>query len=219
MKQASNPINTTSHKEPASDTQPRIGKWTEIGEVKITQSMFGKVKVQVVTEQNDHLRNWIIIVVLLFAFSVAAWQAWQAWQQPEVISNAESKSPDDFIEKEKLPASQPEKITTAPGSGQRDSKPISPFISGNTVAVTGQKTTSQQTQSSKATVQDTAVSAQQTVDAQHAAQPATEPIPAKVMPNISPVANPSAVPPEKSITASPTPAGNIQPHATPDTKP
>jgi hypothetical protein len=71
----------------------------------------------------------------------------------------------------------------------------------------------------KAADQNAAVSFKQTVDVQPAAQPATEPIPAKVMPGISTVANPSAVPPKESFTASPTPAGNIQPHVTPDTKP
>ncbi len=219
MNPASNPSNATSHKEPISDTPPRIGKWTEIGEVKITQTRFGKVKVQVVTEENNRLRNSIMLLILLLAFAVAAWQAWQVWHQPEGTSNTEITDAGMNNEAEKQSLSKSGTNPRAPGHEQQDYKPVIPLTSGNTIAVTNQKSTSQQTQSLKAADQNAAVSSKQAVDVQPAAQPATEPIPAKVMPSISPVANPSAVPPEKSFTASPTPAGNIQPHVTPDTKP
>ncbi len=219
MNQASNPSNATSHKEPISDTPPRIGKWTEIGEVKITQTRFGKVKVQVVTEENNRFRNSIMLLILLLAFAVAAWQAWQAWQQPEATVNAESTNPDSISEAEKQPSSQPGKMTPAPTRNQIDSRPRAALLPETAAAPGDPKATAQQAQSLRTSSQDAANTAKRTSLGQPAVPPDNAPHAATIMPGTSPVATPPVVPPENPITPSPSPAGIIQPQVPPDTKP
>lgn len=220
MKQVSNPTNTAHHEKPVSDSQPRIGKWTEIGEVKITQTLFGKVKVQVVTEQNDRLRNWIIALILLLVLGVASWQAWQAWQQPEATVNAESTNPDSMSEAEKQPSSQPGKMTPAPTRNKIDSRPRAALPPETAAAPGDPKATAQQAQSLRTSAQqDAANTDKRTNLGQPAVQPDDAPHTATIMSGTSPAATPSVVPPEKPITPNTSPAGNIQPQVPPDTKP
>lgn len=218
MKKKSQPTNTTNHELPVSDTQPRIGKWTEIGEVKITQTRFGKVKVQVITEQNDHHRNWIIALVLLLVLGVASWQAWQAWQQPEVTSNTESAIPNSINEAEKQPSTQPGKMTPAPMWNQTDSRPRPALLPEKASAPGDPKASVQQAQSLRTPEQDAANTANRTSLGQPAVKPDNAPHTATIVPGTSPVATPAVVPPEKPITPSTSPAGIVQPQVQPDTK-
>lgn len=218
MKQVSNPSNTANHEKPVSDTQPRIGKWTEIGDVKIIQTRFGKVKVQVVTTQNDHLRNWIFALILLLALGVASWQAWQSWQQPEDSVNAESTNPETSNGTEKQPLSQAGMNTRAPVRSQADSRPEIAVSPATAAVVANPKVIAQQVQSLGVPEQGPANPAKQTSPGQPAIQPATAPPSVKVMPDIAPVAVPAVVP-EKPISTSPAPAGNIQQHVSAEAKP
>jgi hypothetical protein len=59
----------------------RADKSTDIGEAKITHTIFGKAKVRVIREQDRVRRTWLIVALAVVVVSTASWQGWIALQQ------------------------------------------------------------------------------------------------------------------------------------------
>ena len=62
----------------ASKTQSRVGKGKDIGEAKITHTIFGRAKVRVIREQDKKRRAWLLTGLAVTVLAAAAWQGWIA---------------------------------------------------------------------------------------------------------------------------------------------
>jgi hypothetical protein len=100
---------------PAGSAQ--AGSWSDIGEAKITRTIFGRTKVRVIRKQDKILRAWVLGALAMTVIAVAAWQGWVALQHSKMfavlppLSERISVSP---------PVYQPE--TTAPAAPRSPGK-------------------------------------------------------------------------------------------------
>ena len=100
---------------PAGSAQ--AGSWSDIGEAKITRTIFGRTKVRVIRKQDKILRAWLLGALAMTVIAVAAWQGWVALQHSKMfavlppLSERISVSP---------PVYQPE--TTAPAAPRSPGK-------------------------------------------------------------------------------------------------
>lgn len=99
----------------AGKAQPRSDMRMDIGEAKITRTIFGRAKVRVIREQDKKRRAWLLTVLALMAIVAAAWQGWIAFQQMQ--SAAPPLSLSERI-KVSPPAFQPESIPAPPPSAR-----------------------------------------------------------------------------------------------------
>ena len=105
---------------PAGSAQ--AGSWSDIGEAKITRTIFGRTKVRVIRKQDKILRAWLLGALAMTVIAVAAWQGWVALQHSKMfavlppLSERISVSP---------PVYQPETTASAaprsPGKGRPES--------------------------------------------------------------------------------------------------
>ncbi len=73
-------------------TKSKASDWTEIGEAKITHSIFGKAEVRIVRKY-DAPRRALSLVLLLSLLVVAAWLGWVGYQQNYPAPSADLSSP------------------------------------------------------------------------------------------------------------------------------
>lgn len=99
----------------AGKSQPRSDMRMDIGEAKITRTIFGRAKVRVIREQDKKRRAWLLTVLALMAIAAAAWQGWIAFQQMQ--SAAPPLSLNERI-RVSPPAFQPEAIPETPPSAR-----------------------------------------------------------------------------------------------------
>ena len=97
----------------ASKAQPRSDMRMDIGEAKITRTIFGRAKVRVIREQDRKRRAWLLTVLALMAIAAAVWQGWISFQQMQ--SAAPPLSLNERI-RVSPPAFQPEAIPEPPPS-------------------------------------------------------------------------------------------------------
>jgi hypothetical protein len=69
----------------ASNKQPGLEILTDIGEARITRTIFGRAKVRVVRERDKKRRTWLLSVLAVMVLSAAAWQGWVALQRSELL--------------------------------------------------------------------------------------------------------------------------------------
>lgn len=69
----------------ASNKQPGTDTPTDIGEAKITRTIFGRARVRVVRERDKKRRTVLLTVLAVLALSAAAWQGWLALQRSELL--------------------------------------------------------------------------------------------------------------------------------------
>jgi hypothetical protein len=69
----------------AVNAQPRAGMRSDIGEAKITRTIFGKAKVSVIREQDKKRRAWLLTALVVMALATAAWQWWVISQEVEPL--------------------------------------------------------------------------------------------------------------------------------------
>jgi hypothetical protein len=67
----------------ASDSQPKTVKVSDIGEAKVTRTLFGRARVRVIRAQDRKRRTWLLTVLLVIAAAAAAWQGWVIVQRVE----------------------------------------------------------------------------------------------------------------------------------------
>ena len=63
-----------------SSSRPNVNVWTDIGEAKINQTIFGKAKVSVIRKQDKKRRAWLWVMLALTAIAAASWQGWVTYQ-------------------------------------------------------------------------------------------------------------------------------------------
>jgi len=70
----------------ATNSQPRVSFMSDIGEAKITHTIFGRAKVRVIREQDRKRRAWMLTVLVVTAIAAAAWQGWTIFQQMQYVA-------------------------------------------------------------------------------------------------------------------------------------
>jgi hypothetical protein len=60
------------------------GMWSDIGQAKITHTIFGRPKVRVIREKDKILRTWLLAALAAMALGAAGWQGWAALRQNEL---------------------------------------------------------------------------------------------------------------------------------------
>src|SRR5450756_2656023 len=65
----------------ATNAQPRVDRLMDIGEAKITRTIFGRTKVRVIRERDKKRRAWLLTALAVMAIAAIAWQGWIALQQ------------------------------------------------------------------------------------------------------------------------------------------
>ena len=68
---------------PAGSAQ--ASNWSDIGEAKITRTIFGRTKVRVVRKQDKILRAWLLGALAVTVIAIAAWQGWVALQHSKLF--------------------------------------------------------------------------------------------------------------------------------------
>ena len=72
----------------ATNTQPRVSIMSDIGEAKITHTIFGGAKVRVIREQDRKLRAWLLAVLVVTVVAASAWQGWIIFQRMQYVAPA-----------------------------------------------------------------------------------------------------------------------------------
>jgi hypothetical protein len=100
----------------------RTGMWSDIGEAKITRTIFGRARVRVIRERDKIIRAWLLAALAAIAIAAAAWQAWIAYQQSELLTPLAPLSQRISVS---APVFQPETITPSgtrpPGRNKSES--------------------------------------------------------------------------------------------------
>jgi hypothetical protein len=65
----------------AINSQPRVDMRTDIGEAKITHTIFGRAKVRVIRKQDRTRRIWLLISLVVTVVAAASWQGWAVFQE------------------------------------------------------------------------------------------------------------------------------------------
>jgi hypothetical protein len=72
----------------AANPQPRVSIMSDIGEAKITHTIFGRAKVRVIREQDRKHRAWLLTVLVVTVIAAAAWQGWIIFQKMQYVAPA-----------------------------------------------------------------------------------------------------------------------------------
>lgn len=70
----------------ATNSQPRVSMMSDLGEAKITHTIFGRAKVRVIREQDRKRRAWMLTVLVVTAIAAAARQGWIIFQQTHYVA-------------------------------------------------------------------------------------------------------------------------------------
>jgi hypothetical protein len=107
----------------APNAQSRGNMRKDIGEAKITHTIFGRAKVRVIRERDKKIRAWLLTVLVVTALAAASWQGWIALQQSELAA-----PPLSISEKIKVspPVFQPEDAASSAISSSGKSKQKTP---------------------------------------------------------------------------------------------
>jgi len=93
-----------------SKTQSRTGTLIDIGEAKVTRTIFGGAKVRVIREQDRIRRLWLLTTLLATSVAASSWHWWVASQ--EIPQNPPAPLPLSETIKVSAPTFQPEYIST-----------------------------------------------------------------------------------------------------------
>ena len=93
-----------------TNAQPRVSLKSDIGEAKVTRTIFGRAKVRVVRERDKKLRAWLLTVLATLALAAAGWQGWIVFQQMQNAAPQLSLSERIRVS---APVFQPEDIGTS----------------------------------------------------------------------------------------------------------
>ena len=70
----------------AGNSQPRVSIMSDIGEAKITRTIFGRARIRVIREQDRKRRAWLLAVLAAIAIAAAAWLGWTLFQQMQYVA-------------------------------------------------------------------------------------------------------------------------------------
>ena len=106
-----------------TNAQSRVDKRKDIGEAKITHTIFGGTKVRVIHERDKKIRAWLLTVLAVTALAAAAWQGWIALQQSELAAHRLTSSEKIRVSP---PVFQPEDVAPSDTASSRKSKQKTP---------------------------------------------------------------------------------------------
>jgi hypothetical protein len=92
---------------------------SDIGEAKITRTIFGKAKIRVIREKDKIIRAWLLAALAVVAIAAAAWQGWIALQQSRLLATTPPLSERISVSP---PVFQPENISSAAARASGKSK-------------------------------------------------------------------------------------------------
>ena len=95
----------------ATNAQPRVVRLMDIGEAKITRTIFGRTRVRVTRERDKKRRTWLLAALAVMALAAAAWQGWIEFQQ---MQSAVPPLPLSARIRVSAPVFQPENIAPTP---------------------------------------------------------------------------------------------------------
>lgn len=105
----------------ATNAQPRVDRLMDIGEAKITRTIFGRTKVRVIRERDKKLRAWLLTALAVMAIAAIAWRGWIALQQ---MQSAPPPLPLSERIRISAPVFQTEDFTTNKASVKRKSETL-----------------------------------------------------------------------------------------------
>jgi hypothetical protein len=132
----------------ATNSQPRADIRTDIGEAKITQTIFGRAKVRVIRKQDKTRHAWLLTLLVVTVVAAASWQGWVALQQMQNTVTL----PIETV-RVSAPVFQPEYIPLPALSPLQVGKPGMPPQAGSSDLIFSLKNTPQQTPAFQPVVQ------------------------------------------------------------------
>lgn len=102
----------------ASEAQPKPGIWMDIGEARVTRTIFGRPRVRVICERDKKRRAWMLGGLVVILICAAGWQGWGALQRilnappPLPLSARIRVGPPVFDSEDFTPASRKQKTQT-----------------------------------------------------------------------------------------------------------
>jgi hypothetical protein len=205
----------------ASKAQPEAGLWSDIGEAKVTRTIFGRARVRVIRERDKKRRAWLLAGLAVMAVAAAAWQGWVALQQSGLLA---PQLPLSERIKVSPPVFQPEDIApsaASPSARDRQKTPTQIVLDNMAtrrppppqplgLKASGQMAakpfTPQPSSASKSQTAPLATSSSSSKDQTEMQQPAAQPA-ANTPAAVAPLAEPSI----KEGASTSSPAGNNQP--------
>jgi hypothetical protein len=104
-----------------NNAQPRVDRLLDIGEARITRTIFGRARVRVIRERDKKRRAWLLAALAVIALAVAAWQGWIAFQQ---MQSAAPPLPLSARIRVGAPVFQPENVAPSPASERGKSETL-----------------------------------------------------------------------------------------------
>ncbi|MEO6975347.1 MAG: hypothetical protein ABI144_05640 [Gallionella sp.] len=74
------------HQLRSGKLQPKVVIVTDLGEAKITRTIFGRARIRVVREQDKKRRAWLLAILLVTVTAVAVRQGWIIFQTQEYVA-------------------------------------------------------------------------------------------------------------------------------------
>jgi hypothetical protein len=110
-----------------TSARPHANVWTEIGEARITHTLFGRAKVRII-RKHDKIRRalWLTALAAVAALAVTAWQSWLAAQQPVAPQGAESALPSGADAIEGAPVTQSQAVSMSAAEPAVQSAQLAP---------------------------------------------------------------------------------------------
>lgn len=106
------------------DAQLGMGRWTEIGEAEVIQTIFGKAKVRIIRKHDQTRRRaWLLTALAVTTIGTAAWQSWLASQHVEPQQTADIPLPVSAKVQVSEPALQPETVAPPAATPSVESTP------------------------------------------------------------------------------------------------
>lgn len=100
------------------EAQPKAGIWMDIGEARVTRTIFGRPRIRVVCERDKKRRAWLLGGLAVILICAAGWQGWAALQRilntppPLPLSARIRVGPPVFDSEDFTPASRKQKTQT-----------------------------------------------------------------------------------------------------------
>lgn len=114
--------------------------FTHIGEVKITQTMFGKVKIEVVGQPDNQSRSWLLPVVSVIVIAAVAWFGWVAMHNtetlpsPVTLQTENSSTPSEAVKSNDAPRDETNSLAASKKSVPQQLKGKEKVVAENPLA-------------------------------------------------------------------------------------
>jgi hypothetical protein len=130
----------------ATKAQSNMGRRKDLGEAKITHTIFGKARVRIIREQDKIRRARLLMALAVVALAAASWQGW-------IVMNRTAPPPLSTRIQVSAPAFQPEYLPAAVAPSSVVNKPGMASQTGTITRTTDQKSATPQVRGLKVSEQ------------------------------------------------------------------